>query len=284
MRVKRVNESDNFPLGNNHTDSNIKILTDTIDKSNKSEFGSIEYIISKYNKYITFNFNKDITEDIEWGIENITDDFLNTRSNISGGFVGKIVGLNTNNLHFKDKLTGDYYLPIEFSVLNGKSPIVILHTSSVIDEDSDITIVLKDGVDISKIIFEELDPVFAWIKLCKKLHEFNRLDEDTLKDVFSDAFDDAEDYSIVSTGTIPTKYYEIAISTKTKRDGGYVDIDDDVMKLLMDIANVREHLSEYSVDVSFNTTRPNADRFPDKNDTFYKSQAIIIRIVPKNVV
>lgn len=270
MRKRIVESSFEYMSKSNNNDDAIEHLMNLIDKDNKCEFGTIGYAIHSSNS-ITLSFSPEYTDIIEWGEANITSDFIANRTNIDP-LKRKMI------LNKKD---GCYILPIEFSMLKGgKNPILILHMSEVFRGHGDETIVLREGVKISEAICSELQPAFAWLKLCKKLHDFDKLDEDTLKDLFSDAFDDAEDYAIAVVSAPPLKSYEIAISTKTKREGGYIDIDEDVMRLLTDIANIKSHLSEYDVKVAFNTTRPSKDKFPDKNATFYQSQAIIIRILP----
>ena len=270
MRKRIIESIDKF----NNEEDMVEYLMELIDKDNKCEFGTIGYHIYDTNS-ITFSFDPEYHDVIEWGEKNITNDFVVNRTNISP--------LKSKIVVSKDRRSGErhYILPIEFSMLKGgKRPILILHMSEVFRGHGDETIVLREGVKISEAICENLESVFAWLKLCKKLHDFDKLDEETLRDLFSDAFDDAEDYAIAVVSAPPIKSYEIAISTKTKREGGYIDIDDDVMRLLNDIANIKSHLSEYDVKVAFNTTRPNKDKFPDKNSTFYQSQAIIIRIIP----
>lgn len=237
------------------------------------EFGYFGHSIHSKGNFILFWFQKDISEIVEWGVENVTDGFLQNHSNIDAGFVSKIEG-GHRSLH-----ESTFYLPIEFSILKGKNPILILHLSSIIKGEIDKTIKITDYVD--KDIFDALSPVFAWVKLCQKIYDLNRLDMDVINDLFSDAFDDAEDYAIATISKLnPIKAYEIAITTKTIKEGGFIDIDSDVSNLLKDITNIAGHLEEYNVTVSFNTSHPNRDRFPDKNETFYKSAALIIRILP----
>lgn len=240
-------------------------------KSN--EFGDLGFV-SKHGEYfIVFRF-KD-TDIIDWGVKNITDKFLSDFANVPNGFVSKIK--ETVNVK-------SFVLPIELSLLKGKNVISIIHGSSVIKGSGDKTVVMSPKNDISKPVFELLGPVFAWVKLCKKLYDFNRLDIDIINDLFSEAFDDAEDYAIniINVGGL-NRGYEIAISTRTRREGGYIDIDDEILNLLKDIPNIIAHLEEYDINIAFNTTRPSRDRFKGKNETFYQAQAIVIRILPGKV-
>ena len=276
MRKRIIESSDSFdsfdPSKFKSEEDMVDYFTSMVDKVEKCEFGYLGYSIYTENDLIFF-FDKEYHEILEWGCENVTDELLSRRTNIDTGFVSKIVSGENSHKH-------DPVLPIEFNMIKGKTPLVILHTSNVFKGMGDKTIILRQGMDLGKSIYQILYPVFAWLKLCKNLYEFNRLDVDTIKDLFSEAFDDAEDYAICTNNTIPVKSYEIAISTKTKKDGGFIDIDDDVMHLLSDISNIKSHLSEYNVSISFNTQKPNRDRFPEKNATFYQSQAIVIKILP----
>lgn len=239
------------------------------------EFGYFAHSMYGKENLILFWFQKDICETIKWGCENVDDDFLETHS-ISYGFVSKI---QSGHQSLREST---FHLPIEFSILKGKNPILILHLSSIIEGEIDKTISMTPTTDVAKAIFDSLEPIFAWVKLCKKIQDLNRLDMDVINDLFSESFDDAEDYAIASINkSYPIKAYEIAITTKTIKDGEFIDIDSGVSNLLRDILNIVSHLEEYNVTVSFNTSHPTRARFPDKNETFYKSIALIVRILPK---
>lgn len=259
-------------------------LAELIEKTDgeENEFGRIGHArnTASGTSYILFHFTKEFKDIVKWGTENIGDSWMSDNTSLDAGFISKIQKRINKSNPSEDQL----FLPIEFSILKGKNPILILHLSSIITGEVDKTISMSPTTDVVKSIFTALEPVFAWAKLCKKVVEFNKLDEDIINDLFSEAFDDAEDYEIaLITRLKPFKCYEIAITTKTIKDGGFIDMDNEVLSLMKDIPNIVGHLEEYNVSVSFNTTKPNKDVFPGKNDTFYKSQAIIIRILPKKI-
>jgi hypothetical protein len=226
---------------------------------------------------ILFRFDDKLKDVIEWGINNISAADIENISEIkTGEFISQI----------RRGKIGGLYLPIDFSVMKGKSTVVILHTSDITGEERDKTVVLslsKDSVDVTKaseILVKTLEPVFDWVRICEKVYEYNKMDQDLINDLFADAFDDADDYSVSVNNDNLFKVYLIAISIGQGRSS-YVGLTKNVISILKDMIDATSHLEEYDVSVSFDTRRPTFDTFPEKNSTFYSSNAIIVRIGPK---
>ena len=175
-----------------------------------------------------------------------------------------------------------------FCVGIGSLKFDVIDDTNLLEITSPFPMMIKDRVVKSEKVIESvldiLKPAFSWISATGKLYKFSSLDEETIMEYFSDMFDDSEDYSVHVKETMGINLYEIAVSTKTIHkgdEGGFIFIDEDVMGLFRDLPNVIRHIqSEYPVNISINTSRPNRDRHPDKSETFYKSQAFILRVVP----
>lgn len=245
-----------------------KILNDiqTALDNFKNEYGTTGYSINRRidQASIIFFFDKSLTEQITWAIQKAPNS-IDKYSDIIKKSLYKSRG-------------GEYWISLKFDVIDD---------TNLLEITSPFPMMVKDRVVKSEKVIESvldiLKPAFSWISATGKLYKFSSLDEETIMEYFSDMFDDSEDYSVHVKETMGINLYEIAVSTKTIHkgdEGGFIFIDEDVMGLFRDLPNVIRHIqSEYPVNISINTSRPNRERHPDKSETFYKSQAFILRVV-----
>ena len=230
-----------------------------------NEYGSTGCTINaRLNKSsLIFFFDKKYTEAIRWSIKNLPERILPNSKTISEFFTDQYVSRD-----------GEYYIMMSFEIIEGTN---LIELNTPIDGEKIVKI-----DNLTNSIPNYLSEVYKWIDLSIELYKFSTLDVETLSEIFSDMFDDAEDYSIYTKEAKGLHLYELVISTSTiNEEGGFITIDKEVQLMFRDLPNVISHLqSEYPVRVSINTSKPSKERHPDKSDTFYKSQAFILRIVP----
>lgn len=274
----RVIESmEQFSKGS--TSSPLDIFTNIIcDKD--CEFGYFTKNITKdrYGEYLLpFTLNKEYSRIATWSKSRITDRYLANNTNIPYGFV-ELIKINNNIVT----------LSVNFNIMLGRNPIVILNTSDVFKNAKDETIVIKG--DILPRILKLYDPLFRWLKMSKTIFKFFEIVE-MLPDIFSDTFDECGDYLISPIRLGSNRSGEIfgdvhvALSTGKPHNvnkRGYVDMDVS-SKILRELLNVVVHLEDSDVTISYNTTIPDKSVFEpnetsEKNATFYSSQAIIVYI------
>ncbi len=292
MGKRRIIESfDRFDNEGYSDDDALEYFTDLIDEDEGCEFGKLDYSLYTTN-HLVFFFNDKYTPIIRWGIDNINREFLEEK-----------VSTDIKNFNFISKIINEEHNPcldIEFTVVGGKSPILYLSTSDVFgghDISIPLTMSTNGEIDVLKKIYYELSDLFNWAKLCIKMEHYSNLKIENIKDIFSNIFDNANDYAIAAENILGANMpiYTIAISTGKNLGKNhmtsfmnFIEVDKDVANILSEMEDIKSHLEDYGVKVLIHIGAPNwagnisgTYRFKDKDTNFYESQAIIIRILPK---